>query len=307
MAEARAAEVFDGSRVDPIVLAEDEATGELRLALRHPLPQRRLGSGADLPGVGKGQGQHNGDADQDEQRRRATPHRAQGWSRARSDSIVAGPIPLTSSSCSTEARPPCWSRYSTMSCAVTGPMPSIVSSCSTVALPRPIGPLAAAGPAAAAPAASRRHHDLLSVGEAGGAVDRLQHRPRRGAAGALHRVDDPRSGRHPVDAGPPHRAGDVDDDVATTALDAEVLTAPGRGGDPGPRGPGAAVDPDRAGAHEQQGDGDGAVDDQLGAAQLGHRPSFRLSGSRVARSLETIRLQVFVVVVVAGDLGELVL
>ncbi len=52
---------------------------------------------------------------------------AHGCRRSPSASIVAGPIPGISSSCSIEETPPCSSRYSRMSAAVTGPIPSIVS------------------------------------------------------------------------------------------------------------------------------------------------------------------------------------
>ena len=68
MAEAGAPEVFDGSGVDAVVLAEDESAGELGLALRHPLPQRRLGAGADLLGVGKGEGEDRRHPEQEEGR-----------------------------------------------------------------------------------------------------------------------------------------------------------------------------------------------------------------------------------------------
>ena len=105
-------------------------------------------------------------------------------------------------------------------------------------MPRPIGPLGAASAAARLlpPRPALGNDDLLAVGEPGGAVDRFQHRPRGGAPGALHRVDDPGPGRHPVDAGARDRAGDVDDDVAAAALDAEVIAAAGRSRDPGLRG-----------------------------------------------------------------------
>ena len=176
-------------------------------------------------------------------------------------------------------------------------MPSIVSSCSTVALPRLIGPSSARRRRrrGAPPGPALGHDDLLAVGEAGGAVDRLQQRAAAGAAGALDRVRHPRPGRQPVDAGPPHRAGDVDDDVGPPPLltlklaarRAEVAAAAADR-----RRAAAALGPDRPRADEQQGDGDGAVDEHLGAAQLGHAPKRCAGrGARVARSTRTIRLQ----------------
>ena len=66
VAETGAAEVFDRSRVDAVVLAENESAGELGLALRHPLPQRRLGAGADLLGMGEGEGQDRRHPQQEE-------------------------------------------------------------------------------------------------------------------------------------------------------------------------------------------------------------------------------------------------
>ena len=111
-----------------------------------------------------------------------------GCSASRSASIVAGPMPLIWSSCSTEERPPCSSRKSTMFCAVTGPIPSILSSCSTVAVPRLIGP----SPAAAAPRrAPPGDDDLLAVRQPRREVDRVLVRPGAQAAGALDRVGDP--------------------------------------------------------------------------------------------------------------------
>ena len=149
--------------------------------------------------------------------------------------MVAGPMPSIWSSWSTDEMPPCWSRKSTMFWAVTGPIPSIVSSSSTVAVPRLIGPsLASAAPprppaTAAPPAASAGHDDLLTVGEPRGEVDPLDLGPRGGAAGALHGVVDARSGRQPVDARLPHRAGDVDDHVLA-ALRVDAERAAGRAG-----------------------------------------------------------------------------
>src|SRR5439155_4565584 len=52
----------------------------------------------------------------------------------------ACPMPGTSSSWSTDAKPPCWVRQATMRAARAGPMPSSASSWSTVAADRLTGP-----------------------------------------------------------------------------------------------------------------------------------------------------------------------
>ena len=107
-----------------------------------------------------------------------------------------------------------------MSCAVTGPIPSIVSSCSTVAVPRLIGPSSVDE----APAADRRaarallwNDDLLPVCQPRRQVDRFQLRLAARPAGPIDRVGHPRPGRQPVDPGPSHRPGHVDDDVGRLA------------------------------------------------------------------------------------------
>ena len=200
----------------PFVLAEHEAARQLGLPRPASPRPARLGALADLVAVASASATTAGDPEQDRQARAAARARApQGWRRARSDCIVAGPIPLTWSSWSTEARPPCWSRYSTIFCAVTGPIPSIVSSCSAVAVPRLIGPSSAL-PRRRRPRrrpAPLRDHHLLAVGEAGGEVDRLQQRPGAGASGPLDGIGDPAprpaAGRRPA----AHRPGHVDDDV----------------------------------------------------------------------------------------------
>ena len=111
-----------------------------------------------------------------------------------------------------------------MSPAVTGPMPSIVSSCSTDRAAE--ADRAFFGGRAAATRRARRralgHEDLLAVGEPCRQVDRFQRRVAAGAAGPGDRVGDAGAGRQPVDAGAPHRAGHVDDDVGAAALEAEA-------------------------------------------------------------------------------------
>ena len=182
VAEAGAAEVLLRLGVDALVLAEHEAAGERRLARRHAPAEAGLGAGADLVGAGEGErraARRSPTSTGSEMRavRIAAP---QGCRRARSASIVAGPMPEIWSSWSTEARPPCSSRNSTMSAAVTGPMPSIVSSCST----RGGAEADRAVLGAAAPPRRRRRpgrvrdDHLLAVGEPGGEVDRFQLPPR---------------------------------------------------------------------------------------------------------------------------------
>jgi hypothetical protein len=108
MGEAGAAEVGRGPRVDALVLAEDEAPGQGGLSRRHPRAECGLGPRADAGRVGEGQGDDRHDAERDRHGRGALPrHKRQGCRRARSASIVAGPIPLTWSSWSTEESPPC--------------------------------------------------------------------------------------------------------------------------------------------------------------------------------------------------------
>src|SRR5262249_3450609 len=142
-------EIFDRGRVDLVILAEDEAASECCLAIGHRPAEGCVGAGANLGAMGEGQRQDGEHAQDQERCGTSTLHRRQGWRRARSDSIGAGPMPLPWSGCSTEESPPCCSRNWTMSWAVTGPMPSIVSSCSTVAVPRLIGPSSAAPPVTA--------------------------------------------------------------------------------------------------------------------------------------------------------------
>ena len=113
-----------------------------------------------------------------------------------------------------------------MSPAVTGPIPSIVSSCSTVALPRLIGPSSEPPAGDAAPPATARDEDLLAVAEPGREVDRFELRVAGGAPGALDRVGDPGPGGQPVDAGPAHGPGHVDDDVGAAVREAEAGRAP---------------------------------------------------------------------------------
>ena len=185
-------------------------------------------------------------------------------------------MPLIWSSWSIEERPPCWSRKSMMSCAVTGPMPSISSSCSTVAVPSETGP--------SPPAAAAGDDHLLAVAEAGGEVDRVLGGAAVEAAGALDGVGDAGADREAVDAGLGDGAGDVDDDVAggiAARLEALGIEAEGAGAGAGRGGGGRGADP--AGADQEDGDGDRCVDEQLGAAQLGHAARVRRGGARVAR------------------------
>ena len=166
--------------------------------------------------------------------------------------------------------PPCWSRKSTMFCAVTGPIPSIVSSSSTVAVPRLIGPRLASAARADArgapvpgpwrtttcwPSASRAARLIAST------------RARRRAARALDRVVDPRAGRQPVDA----RVGTAPATSTTTSRVAlAASTASESAGEAHRPSAGGAAWPARADparADQQQRDRDGAVDEQLGAAR----------------------------------------
>ena len=97
VAEPGAAEVFDRGGVDALVLAEDEAARKLGLALGHAAAEGALGASADLVAMAERQ---------ERPRRRCRARRARTGGRrrtpalraagaARSDSIVAGPIPLT--------------------------------------------------------------------------------------------------------------------------------------------------------------------------------------------------------------------
>ncbi len=138
---------------------------------------------------------------------------------------------------------------------------------------------------------------LLAVGEARRQVDRFQLRLRLRPAGALDGVVDPAAGGQAVDAWVGDGAGDVDDQVPRFAVEREPGFArpafcfgfPGAGVAfiPGGVGLGRAPSPalaaDRAGADQQQGDGDGAVDEGLGAADFGHRPIVPGPGARVVR------------------------
>ena len=145
--------------------------------------------------------------------------RAQGWSRARRASIVAGPIPSIWSSWSTDEMPPCWSRNRRF---LGGHRPDPLDRVELLdgrapeadrppAAVYPLEPpLAPATDGARGPG---RHHDLLTVAEPGCEVDRLDLGPRRWRPRPLDRVVDPRAARQAVDARPGHRPGDVDDDV----------------------------------------------------------------------------------------------
>ena len=61
----------------------------------------------------------------------ATVHGAHTWTRARSFSSRAGPMPSTSPSWSTLVNEPLASRHATIAAAVTGPTPGSASSCSS--------------------------------------------------------------------------------------------------------------------------------------------------------------------------------
>ena len=76
--------------------------------------------------------------------------RAHTWTRSRSFSSRAGPMPSTSPSWSTLANRPLASRHAMIAEAVTGPTPGSVSSSSGVAVLRSTGARAAAGPASPA-------------------------------------------------------------------------------------------------------------------------------------------------------------
>ena len=220
--------------------------------------------------------------------RRQAP--AQGWSRSRSASIVAGPIPLIWSSSSIEERPPCSSRKAMMSPAVTGPMPSIVSSCSTVAVPRLIGPSAhrrrprrGARRRAVDPC---RHHDLLAVGELRRQVDRVGGAPSRVTPPARSTASVTRDpAGELVDARVADLAGDVDDQPSPAALELERTARPAASATPPYPASACVRRPQPARAEQQQRDGDRAVDEQLRAAELGHardRAAGRLTGGAQA-------------------------
>ena len=90
------AEVGHRRPVDALVLAEDEAPRQRRLAGRHPVADGALGPRADAGGVGEGQRHDRHDSQGDRHRGGTLSEpRFQGCRRARSASMVAGPMPLT--------------------------------------------------------------------------------------------------------------------------------------------------------------------------------------------------------------------
>ena len=122
------------------------------------------------------------------------------------------PMPLTSWSWSTEVKPPCSSRKSTMCWASTGPTPGSVSNCSTVAelrltraarrpAPRRIRAVRSAARCFPCTAGSRctARDDLLTVDEAPGAVETADVRARTHSACRLQGVGDAGTARQPVD------------------------------------------------------------------------------------------------------------
>ena len=138
------------------------------------------------------------------------------WSR------VTSPMPSTSSSSSTEVKPPCSSRQARIEAAVTGPTSGRVSSSVSVAVLRltsvagpPGGAPGVGAAAAAAPGRRRLPHDhLLAVDEDPGQVEPGQVDARPGPAGRRQRVDDPGARVEDGDAGVAHLAGHVDRDRA---------------------------------------------------------------------------------------------
>ena len=129
VAEAGADEVFLRRRIEPVVVAEDEAAGERRLARRHALPQPGLGAFADLAGPRHRERHQDGDPDQDRQRGSRRAHGpdsgleafAQRFHRRRAD-----PGDLVELVDRGEAAV-LFAEFDDVS-AVTGPIPSIVSS-----------------------------------------------------------------------------------------------------------------------------------------------------------------------------------
>ena len=136
--------------------------------------------------------------------------------------------------------------------AVAGPMPSSSSSCSSVAVLRLSG--APGGVSAGTPRGGRadplRDEYLAAVLDLGRQVDLAQVGTRGGASGPADGIVDPGTRAHPVDARPADGAGDVDDDRA-----APSRRPPGSAGGRRPR-PALAATPARELPRAEQRDGD---------------------------------------------------
>src|SRR3954447_22496372 len=211
-------------------------------------------------------------------------------------------MPDTCPSSSTDPKPPCCWRYSTIFWTVAGPTPGSVSSCSGVAVLRLTGAAAGAAPdapetpPAVPPAAARppaagtlvrarsgttiwRPSSSLAARLTPARSARPLAPPARSTASATRAPAaspetpglptaraPPR--REPVDAGIANRPGHVDEHPpAARPLDADLPVALARrGGRMGPRG----AMPQITRAEHQHGSEAGDVDGELAAAQIGH-------------------------------------
>ena len=191
VAEPGAAEILDRRRVDPLVLAEHEAARQLRLARRHPPAERRPRPARGSRRCGRARAHHRDDPDQDRQRGAARITAAHGCRRARSDSIVAGPIPRHLVELVDRGEPAVLVAELDDVPAVTGPMPSIVFELLDRGAAEADRALFAGRPPRRRRPDRARDEDLLTVGEPGGQVDPFQHRLARGAAGPRDRIGDP--------------------------------------------------------------------------------------------------------------------
>ena len=128
----------------------------------------------------------------------------------------AGPMPGTSSRSSTDRNGPCAVRQSTIFWAVTGPIPGSSSSCSTVAVARLTlapGDRGARESGRDASRAAARHDHLLTVDERCGEVHGREVGAPRRPARARDRVRDARALLQPEEARAADGADDVDEQL----------------------------------------------------------------------------------------------
>ena len=133
---------------------------------------------------------------------------------SRIESRIASPMPLTSTSWSTDVNGPFAVRWSMMRCAITSPIPgsasrSVADAVLTLTSPPADAPVLPDRRSAGRSLA--RHEDLRPVDQQGREVQRLQERARPGTAGSLDRVDDPGSLGERVDARVADPSRDVDE------------------------------------------------------------------------------------------------